>query len=188
MSAGRIAYRYAKALIEIAQEQKVLEDVVKDMSMLHNLTTESREFHLMLKSPIINTEKKVSILKQAFEGKMHQVTLGFINLLASKKREAYVPEMTRSFMEQYDDIRGITKVYLTTPIKPNDSMLQKVHGVLSKASGIKEVDLKTEIDQDILGGFVLRFKDKLYDDSVSSRLRELKAEFDDNEYVKRFRH
>ena len=158
------------------------------MKMLHNLTTESRDFYLMLKSPIINTEKKVSILKESFEGKMHKVTLGFINLLAAKKREAYVPEMTRTFMEQYDDIRGITKVYLTTPIEPNDAMLQKVHGVLNNASEIKQVDLKTNIDEEILGGFVLRFKDKLYDDSVSSRLRELKAEFDDNEYVKRFRH
>src|SRR5205085_64466 len=110
----RLAGRYAKSLIDLAVERNQLEEVYKDMQYLQAVCKASREFVSLLKSPVISIEKKSNALKAMTVGKISDMTASFNVLLVSKNREFYLPEIVDAFIEQYNAIKGIHKVRLTT--------------------------------------------------------------------------
>ena len=175
MSAQRIAHRYAKSLLELAVEKGQLEAVFSDMKGMNELINESRDLFLMLKSPIIQTEKKAKVLKTGFEGNLHELTYAFMQLLTRKKRENIIPEISQAFVQQYNTLKKITHVDLTVAAEPDQAMMDKVLKVLKEQAGLVEIEMNTQIDPDIIGGFILRYDNKLYDDSVVSRLKEMKG-------------
>ena len=87
MKTAHIAIPYAKALFEIALENNALDETMQDMKLIHETCRSSRDFVLMLKSPVITTEKKAKILHDLLDGKMGKITLTFIFIILRKRRE-----------------------------------------------------------------------------------------------------
>jgi F-type H+-transporting ATPase subunit delta len=183
MSVQRIASRYAKSLIELADEQNKLEEVTEDMNSLKELLS-NRDLYLLFKSPVVPTDKKKQIFKTLFEGKLTPMTSGFLNILTTKGREAYMPDVVVEYTKQYKRLKHISTVKLTTAVELSKEVLQSIHDKL-KASGAtdEKVEIVSKVDPDVIGGFVLEFDDKIYDASVSNKLEELKRQFRDNVYV-----
>lgn len=183
MSVQRVASRYAKSLIDLAQERKELEVIKGDMEAFKQ-ATKNRDFYLLLKSPIVNPTKKASIFKALFEGKYNQLTLAFLNIILNKGREEYLPEIAEEFMAQYKKIKNISTVKLITasPLDAQtlDKIRQKIQADLPKGESI---EINTQVKPDLLGGFILEFDHKQYDASVASKLDQLGKEFKDNLYI-----
>ena len=117
MSVTRIATRYAKSLLELANEQGKLEAVHTDVLLLQS-ASKNRDLHLMLKSPIIHADKKISVFKVLFGDKMDNLTMAYMSLLANKGREGYLPEITAEFLNQYRAYKknhGSSHRHLRTP-------------------------------------------------------------------------
>ena len=185
MSEYRIASRYAKSLLDLADEKGALEDVNKDMLMFSQLADENRELTLMLKSPIITHDKKLNILNQLFSGKVNDLTLAIFQILTRKHREGYLPAIAKEFYHQYNVKKGIEEATVTTTFALNDTLREEFETVVKKISG-KKVALSEKVDEELIGGFVLKIGDRQIDDSVSARLRALKVKFSKNPYVKEF--
>jgi len=178
MSAQRIASRYAKSLIDLAVEQNCLEDVKGDLENFQSLVADSREFHLLLKSPIVSGTKKQAILKEAFEGKYNPLTLGFMNLMISKGREQYLAEAAQEFDAQYKSMKNISAIKLITATKMSDAEVEAIRQkMLSSTETASNVDITTEVNPDLIGGFVIEFDDKVYDASVAHKLAKLRKQF-----------
>ena len=117
MQNPRLAGRYAKSLIDLAVEKNVLENIYQDMQYLQAVCKASKEFVSLLKSPVIPTDKKGTAIKAVTNGKISEMTTLFNQLLISKHREFYLPEIVNAFIDQYNAIKGIHKVKLTTDRK-----------------------------------------------------------------------
>ena len=183
MSVQRIASRYAKSLIELAQEQNKLEAVTEDMKSFKTLL-ENRDLYLLLKSPVVGTDKKKQIFKVLFEGKFDKLTSAFLDLLTTKVRESYVPEIVDEYLAQYKRLMHISTVKVTTATPLDDKMLESIKAKLLKSSATDEkVEIITEVDPSLIGGLVLEFDDRIYDASLSSKLDGLKRQFRDNLYI-----
>src|SRR5665213_1626828 len=102
MNNPRLAERYAKSLIDLAKEQNKLEEVYDDIKLLDNIIKTNRDFVSVLKSPIIKEDKKDKIIEAVTNGRINILTSSFIKLLAGKGREANLPEIISSYIEQYD--------------------------------------------------------------------------------------
>ena len=185
MSSYRLSYRYAKSLIGLASEQNSLEEVFADVQVFTKAVKSSRELHLMLKSPIINADKKLDILDEIFGDKISKLTNGFIKLLVTKGRESYLPEIGVSFIAQYNLLKNITPAKLKTAVEINDDIKSKIENLLSKDSSVGKVELETEGDESLIGGFVLRYEDKQYDASVARHLHILRQNFEDDSYIRK---
>ena len=184
MSTGRIASRYAKSLIELAQDQGKLDRVMEDMKGFQEALG-SRDLYMLIKSPIIKGDKKLSIFKAIFEGKIDELTAAFFNIIIRKGRERFLPEIGSAFEDQYRKINNITKAQVTTATAMNDAQLEEVKRNLSVVGADQgKVELEVVVDPDIIGGFVLEVEDKLYDASVKNKLAKLKKEILDNSYIK----
>jgi F-type H+-transporting ATPase subunit delta len=186
MSVTRIAARYAKSLIELASEQDRLVQVHADVTALH-AATRNRDLMLMLKSPIIQGEKKNAALNALFGSSMDKLTMAYMRLLVTKGREAYLPEIAAEFIQQYKNRQKITSVRVTTAAPISDAVLDEVRKKLL-ASGVTNpnLDIEAVVDADLIGGYVLEFDNKRYDASVAFKLDELKTQFTKNLYVKEF--
>lgn len=171
----QIAYRYAKSLIDLAKETNKLEVIKNDID-LFNDAVKNRELALLLKSPIVNKEKKLSILKALFGDKMDDMTMSFFNLLTKKSREEGLVDIGKSFIEQYNIMNAITSVTLTTAEDIDEAFMVKVQEKLN-ANGISgTINIDKIIDPSILGGFILQIGDQLFDSSVKRKMELIKKE------------
>src|SRR5690606_15392725 len=145
----------------------------------------TREFELLLKSPIIHASKKISILQSVLEGKVSDITYTFVKLLAGKGREAYLQDIAEAFIRQYNSFNNITPVKFTSATKIDQSVIDQLMQTLKKEASLDTVELVTEVDQDLIGGFVLQYEDKLVDASIRRSIETLKKDFSNSKFVKK---
>lgn len=183
MQNPRLAARYAKSLLDLAVEKNSLDAVLEDMKLMHALCKQSPDFEVMLRSPVISGDKKMNVLKLILaKYSINMLTNAFITLLVSKGREANLYQMATAFISQYNALKRIRTVKLTTASPMGEAVK---NGIISKISGYMPgdtVDMKTEIDESLIGGFVLEVEDKLYDASVKKSLNDIRAKLVDHSY------
>ena len=176
MSQTRIAHRYAEALLEAAEDGKVLEKVVVDAQHLQSLIAASREFRLFLLSPVIKREKKETIFKELFGASVAPLTLRFLSLLAEKGREDALQNILQELSRLYDERRGI----VTVQIKAASELSKQQNEVLIKHFrdyAKKDVRIDVALDRRLIGGFIARFGDTMFDGSVRRQLEVLRQKF-----------
>lgn len=179
----RLATRYAKSLIDIAKEQNALDSVLQDMQSIHQVCKSSKDFTLMLQSPLVKGDRKAAIINSVFEKKnLQPVSKSFIDLLVNKSRETFLPEIAAEFINQYKEIKNINTVYLTTAI-PLDEATQKSIADKIALSVNGQVDLHIKVDSEIIGGFILEVKDKAFDASIRRDLNDIALQFRENLFV-----
>jgi F-type H+-transporting ATPase subunit delta len=182
MIGTRAALRYARAILNLAKEKGLSKEVNDDMILIRDTIEENNDLEVMLKSPIVKSEIKRSVLKGIFEKKVNAITLGLINLLIENKRLNLLPLVAKEFIVIYDFMKGIEVAQVTTAV-PLTRELEKALLERINESTDTEVSLVNVVDPSIIGGFVLRLGDKEYDSSVAYRLNDLLSQFEDNQYV-----
>ncbi len=178
----KLGDRYAKSILDLALERGVLEKIWQDFRAVEATCESNPDFVRMLKNPIILADKKKAVLKLVFPD-VHEITALFINILVNKRREGFLADVANRFLFQYDQHKNITRGELvsTAPLsEAQKAIIKKVVEEELKTS----FELVERIDPSLIGGFTLRVGDKLFDSSISTRLRKLKQEFSKNPYVK----
>jgi len=174
MANFRIATRYAKSILDLGIEQNTLEGIYNDMVTLKEAMS-NRE------SPIIKASKKISVFKAIFGDSLSKTTGMFFDLLAKKGRESELPEITTAFLQQYKKYKKISEIKLTTASPMSESALNTIKATLLQSDATdQEVEITTDVDPDLIGGFVIEMEDKLYDASIAHKLRGVRKQFLDN--------
>ena len=173
---SEVAVRYAKSLIQIANEKGQLEAVYTDMRMVLAGCKNLRDLHRLLVSPVIKTEKKVQILKEIFSGQVNIITEQFIVLLTKKRRESYLENIAEEFISQYKDQKHIVSATVTTAIPLDENARKNITEVLKKWYKT-EIELIEKVDPKIIGGFIITVGSKQLDMSVHHQLAELRKDF-----------
>lgn len=168
MRSRKLARRYAHALGELAHEGGVLAEVEAELSTVHQMMGEVG-FRRALESENVSTEEKMKLIREAFGERFSRLTLNFLLLVISKRRESSLFEMIEEFLEYADEKRGIVEVELTTAQTLDQGQSDAIAQGISKVLG-KEVRLTTRENQDLLGGIVARIGDMVMDGSVKTRL------------------
>ncbi|MBI2968568.1 MAG: ATP synthase F1 subunit delta [Bacteroidetes bacterium] len=183
MKNPRITHRYAKSLIDLAAEMNCLGEVVEDMKMVSGIMGESRDMRIFLKSPIIKEYKKTSVIHSLFENRVSKLTLAFFDILIKKRREEFLPQIAEEFHAQYNEKKHIMTAEVKTAIPLDDELRQKITGLIRAAAGTSQIELTEKTDPKIIGGFLLKIGDKLYDGTIIFKLNQLKRQFRENPYI-----
>lgn len=172
MRSTKAASRYAKALLELAIEQNKVDQVAGDMAYLLQVSKETKEFQLLLDSPIVKTDMKIQIFGELF-GQFEEVTTLFINLITRNHREYMLDEIATSFGEQVQLHKGIVPITIISAVALDNatktSILDKV-----KRSVKGELEVKEIIDDSLIGGFIVRMGDTQIDASIARQFSNLK--------------
>jgi|AntDeeMinimDraft_4_1070355.scaffolds.fasta_scaffold05870_4 F-type H+-transporting ATPase subunit delta len=172
MASTRAAKRYAKALFDLSQSEKATEKVVEDMMLIKETMADSRDLKNTIENPIIDVQKKLSILKEVFSN-THKLSQRNFEVLAENDRISLVGEVANQFIEKYREFNNIKEALVTTAFPLNDELKKKVMQKVEQLTNAS-VTLKEHVDKELIGGFILRVDDLQFDASVSGRLNTLK--------------
>jgi len=174
MTGSRAAIRYARAILEMAQQAGTAQQVGEDMALIATTINGNSELTDFINSPTIKAEVKESALKEIF-GSTQTVTQGLFHLLHENKRFGLLHNIANQYKEQYDVANGIEEAVVTTAIEITPELEAKVLAKIKEFSN-KKITLKNVVDPSIIGGFIIRIGDKQYNASVANRLLTLKRE------------
>lgn len=183
MNNPRLAGRYAKSLLDLSVEQNSLDAVFTDIKLLQGIIKSNPDFVNLLKSPVISSDKKDKIINAILEGKVSTLTSVFIKLLTQKTRESNLPEIVKAFVEQYNELKNIHVVKLTTATPISDNLKNSIVSKLKSDTGLQNIQLETFVKDELIGGFKLEMRGNLVDASILRDLNDVKKQFANNEYI-----
>ncbi|GAB4092929.1 F0F1 ATP synthase subunit delta [Flaviaesturariibacter terrae] len=179
----RLAGRYAKSLLDLAIERGQLEAVYADMQYLRELLRQSRDFAVMLKSPVVSADKKQAVIDAIIGKNISELTSAFTRLLVSKHREGELVEIIPAFLSQYRQYKGIHTVKLTTAGPISEELKNRIVAQVKQSGNLDQIELETSVNPDLIGGFVLQTGDKLIDASIAYELKEIGRQFEKNDFI-----
>ena len=185
MESLRVASRYAKALLGLASERGELKAVESDINTLSSLVDSSKEFELLLVSPVVKPDQKKAVLTALLKDKLSEVTFMFIILLVSKGREGAIASIVEEVKSQLRAMNNIQAATVKTASPLDEDSRAKILAQVAKLHN-GEVELKEIVDPEILGGFVLRLDDKEIDASIKRQLNTLGRKLTEHDYEPEF--
>ena len=171
-----VADRYAKSLLEVSIEQNKLEAIYNDIKGFKE-TLENKDLIQLINSPIINAEKKNSAFNALFNGKVDALTMTFFKTVINKSRENALPEICNAFIDQYRAKNNIASAKVITATKLSEEKLSSIKNSLNQNSGAATFEIEEEVDESLIGGFIIEMGDKRYDASVKHKLNKLRNSF-----------
>jgi F-type H+-transporting ATPase subunit delta len=183
----RLAGRYAKSLLDLANDRNELEVVYNDMLFLQSLCNQSREVVILLRSPIITPDKKLAVLNALTKGRISESTNAFVRLLVNKAREESLPEIITAFISQYKKQKDIHVIKLTTAMPASEELKKQIVDRVQSQTKMKHIELKEEVREDIIGGFLLEIGDTLVDASILYDLNKIRSQFLNNDFIYKIR-
>tara|TARA_B100000902_G_C26599834_1_gene569937 strand:- start:28 stop:492 length:465 start_codon:yes stop_codon:yes gene_type:complete len=154
------------------------------MELISATCTASKDLSLLLKSPIVKTDKKQAILSEVFPS-ISPISAAFVQLITKKKREPLLQEISSRFLSVYKIDQGIESATVSTALPLDDELRAAVMNFIKK-QGVDKVELTEFVDTKLIGGAIIRLGDKQLDASVLRQINDLKQSFNKNLYVKDF--
>lgn len=173
---SRVAKRYAKALFGLAKDQGKLDKVEMDFNELDKLIDKSSEFGAFLLNPLISSSDKSMMLKDIFKGKVNDLTFNFIQLINEKKRSSLLPDVILQFKSMMLEYNNQVEGELISAVELSKNQVNQIQQNIEKATG-KSVILEQRIETDVIGGFVLKIQDRVFDNSIRCQLNKLREKF-----------
>lgn len=176
MNESRAAIRYAKAVLDLAVDSKVTDAVEADMRDIVSTISNSKELQGMLGSPVVNGLEKKTALKEIFKDK-HAITEGLLNILVDNKRIPMLVDVASKYIVLNEQLKGEGVAYVTTAVPITTGLENEILEKVTKLTGNKVV-IENKVDENIVGGFILRVGDLQYDASIANKLSNIKREFE----------
>jgi F-type H+-transporting ATPase subunit delta len=173
-----VARRYASALFAVAEKRGEVEVVAANLSEVIEAVESSRQLASVLHHPLLSRDKKRAVLHGVFGGSVHPDVEKFLFLVVEKDRAVILPQILSEFNRLFDEFRHQADGEVVSAVPLSPEQITALQSALLSRFGV-QVRLKTRIDQNLVGGLVVRVGDKQIDSSVASRLQAL------NEQLKR---
>lgn len=170
-----VAQRYAKALIEAAQDAKALDAVEKDAQELLAMLADSVDLQTLVSSPVYKGEAQLNaMLEIAKKAKFNKITTNFMGVLAQNGRLDVIGDVLGAFAAKLADMQGKVNASVEVAQDLTKTQITALEKALSKSVG-KEVAVNVSVNQDLLGGMVVTVGSKMFDSSVKRKLEMLQA-------------
>ncbi|MBR6191228.1 MAG: F0F1 ATP synthase subunit delta [Prevotella sp.] len=172
MDIGVISVRYARALLKCSIESKVEDQVYQEMQTLAESYIAVPELRRTIENPMVARDDKMSVLQSAVGKDVSDITKRLIDLVLKEGRENMMQFIANSYITLYRQQKNITRGKLTTAVAVTPATEQKMRRMVeSRTNGT--VEFKTEVDPDIMGGFILEYDTYRLDTSVKSQLNNI---------------
>ena len=172
MDIGVISVRYARALLKSATEQKLDETVYQEMQLLAKSYVDVPQLRHTIDNPMLSKDKKEMLLLTAVGGQPTELTKAFIQLVLREGREPVMQFIANSYVTLYRQQKNVIRGRLITAARVSAQTEQRMRSMVeSKTNGT--VEFETEVNPDIIGGFILEYDTYRMDASVKAKLNSI---------------
>ncbi|GAW64117.1 ATP synthase delta chain [Ligilactobacillus acidipiscis DSM 15836] len=173
LSSAEIASRYGQALFDVAESKDITSQTATELVELQTVITEQPDLLVFFASPQITKEAKNEML-QSMQTNASQLVKDFLQMLSDYGRLQNVIDIIDEFNRLNDEKNGTVRVKVTTAIELDDEQKAKLSAKFAQVVGANKVVLEPVVDEEIIGGVVLRSRDNIYDGSVKSKIDKIK--------------
>jgi F-type H+-transporting ATPase subunit delta len=161
-------------LFALAREADAFGEMKNDMELLYQCIRELPELRYVIQSPVIKVSVKIKLFEETFKGTFSQYSLSFLKLVLERRREEYLEGISRYFLSLLKLQQGIEHADLVTAVPLSDTLRKSILNFISKRFNT-QVELHENVDETLIGGFILRVGDQQIDASISSKLARIKS-------------
>ena len=176
MLTSKVAKRYAQGLLDFTNESGQTAAVFSEMKDVVKIMAESKDLNKFFLTPYIDAKKKIEVANEIFKG-LSASSQNLIRLVIKHGRENQLKNIAQEFINKVEDINGVQRVTLTTATQLSKDNIDQILRSTNLVNANSNFDLKLIINQDILGGYILRVGDQQVDASVKTKLNQVKKDF-----------
>lgn len=167
-----VARPYAAALLDLAGEAGVADQVRDELAEIERLLAEDAAFREFLTDPAIDTQERTTSLERMFRGRAHDLVVDTLQVMNRKGRIALVPAMAAGYRAAHDRLAGRVEVRVTSAVELSAEQRRQLTAAIAAGTGLTP-SLVEQVDPALLGGLVVVLGDRKADASVATRLRNL---------------
>ena len=173
-SGDMISDRYASALYDLSSEKKYIDEILNDFDVIENIMNESSELRHVIRSPLVNSEEKLNILLKIFAGlNFNNLTTTFLKVLDYNKRISNLSSIILQFKKINSERRGDVAANVISATELSEDEKNNITNQLKHTLGEK-LSLNFGVDQDIIGGLIVKVGSKMIDTSIANKINKLK--------------
>jgi F-type H+-transporting ATPase subunit delta len=169
-----IAQVYARSLFEVAREQDKGDVIREQLGQFADALRENHDLQVFLFSPYFSTKEKEEGLERAISG-MDETLLNFVKLLIENHRTPVIFRVRRAYDALWEEEHKLLPVSVTSAVELDERTVKEIGDKIADQTG-RKVELSAQVDQDILGGIVVRVGNAVLDASVRNRLEQLRKQ------------
>jgi F-type H+-transporting ATPase subunit delta len=167
-----LGIRYATALFDISQESGLLDDYLEQAELVRNNISDE-DAQRVLTHPRITSDEKFDFLQKSFGEYVHQDLMGFMRLVVSKNREAFLLPALNKLVEMIKTHKLQTTAKVVSAVPLSDEQAAQLTAVLAKKLG-KQVDINVTVDPSVIAGISIHVDGYFLDRTIGTMLKDMK--------------
>ncbi|MBR6093588.1 MAG: F0F1 ATP synthase subunit delta [Lachnospiraceae bacterium] len=171
-----VSKTYGEALYELAGEEKKEAELLEEVTALREILLKNPDLMGVMENPRISKEEKLSVIQGIFEGRISEELTSFLCILVEKGRYGDVDGILEYFIERVREDEGIGTAYVTTAFALSEEKKKQIHDRILAGTRYKKLDMVYRVDESLIGGMIIRIRDRVVDSSIKSRLEKMERE------------
>lgn len=171
-----VSKTYGEALFELAVEEGKEDEFLSQITEISKILKENPDFSKLMNHPKILKEEKLEVIDNVFKGRVSEELVGFLRLVVTKDRYSDIDDILEYFVSEVKALKGIGVANVTTALELTDVQKKAVETRLLETTSYKAMEINYSVDEDIIGGMIIRIGDRVVDSSVQTKLNKLQRE------------
>jgi F-type H+-transporting ATPase subunit delta len=169
-----VARVYSQAILDLAEQQGIAEQVGEELAEISGFVAENEEFANFLGSPLVDAGERQVAIEKIFRGRASDLLVNALQVVNRKERMVLVQAIAETYRQELRDLRGRVDVLVKTPVALSAVLREQLWRAVAHFTG-KQPELHEKVDPALLGGMVVQVGDDKIDASVASKLTAMSA-------------
>lgn len=168
-----VAKTYGDALFELALEENKIDILVEEIQGVFKILQENVELHKLMNHPKITKEEKNHVMEGIFKGRVSDELTGLIHIVVAKDRYNEITNIFEYFIDRVKEYKNIGLAYVTTAVELKETQQKELMNKLLQITKYEQIDILYSVDQELIGGMVIRIGDRVIDSSIKTKIYEM---------------
>ena len=164
---------YGDGLFDLALEKQEIDEFFEEVKVLQAVLQENSELSKLMGHPQVPKDEKIQIIKDIFKGKVREELVGFFILVVEKGRFGEIQSILDYFTDLVYEYKKIGKAQVTSAVPLSRAQKEATRERLLATTGYEQMEIDYQVDAALIGGMVIRIKDRVADSSIRTRLDTL---------------
>lgn len=172
MRLNSLARRYAQALFGAAEDKNISYEILNDLALAEKTFSENEDLVKIINSPVIDSQKKKSVIKDIFGERINSLAVDFYGLVIDKNRECIITSVREEYEKLYNEAKHVRNLVIESVVYLDEEQKQKIKDKMETKYGVK-FTVKNVLNSQLIGGVRLIIEDNVIDGSVKNSLAKI---------------
>ena len=171
-----VSKTYGDALFEIAAESGRMDDFYEEIKDVLQVIAQNAELTKLMNHPKVVKEEKIQVVESIFKGHVSDEIVGLMRMIVDKDHFGEIENILDYFISEVKESKNIGTAYVTTATELSEAQKDQIVQRLIQTTRYVEFEMHYDVDTALIGGMVIRIKDRVVDSSIKTKLYDLSRE------------